>query len=164
MSRYDISTSKLAIQLLPVCLRRPAMAAMASAMTSPIGSSLMRLNQYRLTVNYRLTHNGQVCYLRSVLNDTFDPIERRINIDDSELQDGCIIYSRNQNRWAIVPSRLSGSLTINGRNFSGVNGIDFNVKVPSSIVPKDSEAFIKRMSALVKTYKLASKRFIIQIV
>lgn len=33
--------------------------------------------------DYVLNHNSQVCYLQVVLNDNFNPIERRIYITDA---------------------------------------------------------------------------------
>ena len=82
MSKYEVNIKRLALLLLPTFWRRPILATLAYAMVSPLGYLHTRFVLFRRDTVYRLTHNGQVCYLRAVLNDTFDPIERRITVTE----------------------------------------------------------------------------------
>ncbi|MDE5688580.1 MAG: hypothetical protein K2I18_08160 [Paramuribaculum sp.] len=122
---------------------------------------LQDLRSYRATTNYRLSHNGQVCKLRAVLNDEFDPELRRITIEDSQSSitiEADVIFQRDVSRWTILPLRSRGSVITHRRGFSGTSGYDFWANVPSEL---NSEQTTIRMKALINTYKLASKRFTI---
>ncbi|MBR0195290.1 MAG: hypothetical protein IJQ32_03480 [Paludibacteraceae bacterium] len=114
---------------------------------------------YREDTDYRLTHNGQVCYLRAVLNDRFDWSQRRIEIEDVAEEEGTILYQRSLSQFLKAPARSTGhALIVNKRAFSGSNSVDFTVIVPSDLHSTFVEA---QMQALVDTYKLASKRYTI---
>lgn len=74
MSKYEVNIKRFALLLLPTFWRKPLLATLAYAMVSPLGYLHTRFVLFRRDTVYRLTHNGQVCYLRAVLNDQFDPI------------------------------------------------------------------------------------------
>lgn len=77
MDKYDVNFKRLALLLLPTFWRRPLFAAMAYAAVSPLQYLHTRFILWKRESDYRLEHNGQVCYLRALLNDKFDPIDRR---------------------------------------------------------------------------------------
>ena len=142
MSVYDVKIKRLALLLLPTALRKPLVAAfMQSAVQgcSVLHGEFMR---WRDDKDYRLWHNGQVCHLRAVLNDTFDQTERRITVDDEDSGGlrGARLFTRDINR----------------RGYGGVSGFDFWVSVPYALMGKIDET---RLAAVVSTYKLASKRW-----
>ena len=83
MDKYDVNFKRLALLLLPTFWRRPLFAAMAYAAVSPLQYLHTRFILWKRGGDYRLEHNGQVCYLRALLNDKFDPIDRRITITES---------------------------------------------------------------------------------
>ncbi len=80
MSLYDLKIKRLALLLLPTFYRKPLIAAFAQSMVQGVNIVYGNFMRWRQDKQYRLSHNGQVCYLRAVLNDQFDPIERRITI------------------------------------------------------------------------------------
>ena len=88
MSKYEVNIKRFALLLLPTFWRKPLLATLAYAMVSPLGYLHTRFVLFRRDTVYRLTHNGQVCYLRAVLNDQFDPIERRITITEEAASAG----------------------------------------------------------------------------
>lgn len=157
MSRYDVDFRRMAVLLLPIALRKSITTTFVQVMVSPVSSLLRRFNQNRADWNYRMEHNGQVCYLQAVLNDKFDPLQRRIYIDDGEGADALLVYARSERRWQMVPRRSEGALILSSRAFVGQGAIDFIVFVPQSLSYDE-----RRMKALVKMYKLAGKRFTIQ--
>ena len=119
---------------------------------------------FRLTLNrfyaardndlYNLKHNGQVCYLRALLNDTFDPIERRITIGDATKYEYVYFYPEGDDK-----SVIFGSILFPRNEFIGNNSAEFNVYVPIAIgINNDAEL---RMRSLLNYYKLASKRYAI---
>lgn len=156
---YNVNIKRLALLTLPTWLRRPLAGALIYAGVRPLGRLLQELRAYRSATSYRLRHNGQVCKLRGVLNDLFDPGRRRISLTDSE--DGATteiwrVWHRGVGQWAIVPLRGMGAISIHREGFGGTSGYDFWVNLPEDL--KGSEI---RLRAVVNMYKLAGKRFAI---
>lgn len=158
MSKYEVNFKRFALLLLPTFWRRPILATIAYAMVSPLSYLHTRFVLFRRDSVYRLTHNGQVCYLRAVLNDQFDPIERRITITEDAAGGGdLLLYRREEDRGHLLPGRATGRATIvNRRGFGGINGYDFWVNIPAALY---ETVDVARLKAIVGTYKLASKRF-----
>lgn len=159
MIRYDINFNRLALAIVPLCLRKPILMNILYVMMGQVSRALGVFSLYRDETNYRLAYNGQVCYLRAVLNDKYDELSRRIYIEDVEPMRGNILYMREKNDFLMAPTRSTGeAITINKRDFSGSNAVDFNVVVPLDLQGTFKE---EQMRALVDTYKLASKRYTI---
>ncbi len=156
MRIYDLDLKKLAVQWLPTMLRTRLMVVYATTMQRGAVSVLQSLKTHRKECLYRLTHNGQVCYLRAVLNDRFDPIERRISINDVDAKTPATIYRRNNEQVFLVKRRPDCYL-LPRRGFGGPAGYDFNVVVPFALVESEHNQLI----ALLNTYKLASKRYVL---
>lgn len=158
---YDIAYKKLALMLLPTILRKPLLVAFANAIVSPVVNLHRQLMQYRSDTNYRLNHNGQTCYLRAVLNDAFDPTNRRITITDGDISSTAIfIYARPKELFKMLKRRGEGVLLISRMGFSGTTGFNFMVNIPAELRGIDES----RLRAITNTYKLASKRYAINYV
>ena len=161
MSVYDVKIKRLALLLLPTFLRKPLMAAFAQSMVQGVNVVHGDFAWWRDDRNYRLEHNGQVCHLRAVLNDTFDQVERRIRVEDEEsgAMQGSRVFVREAGRQVLLFLREENNpLVINRRGFGGASGLDFWVTVPRSLRGTIDEI---RLSAVVNTYKLAGKRWTI---
>lgn len=108
MDKYDVNFKRLALLLLPTFWRRPLFAAMAYAAVSPLQYLHTRFILWKRESDYRLEHNGQVCYLRALLNDKFDPIDRRITITETVENVGFItLRKREEDDEVLVPRRGS---------------------------------------------------------
>ena len=158
MSVYDLRIKRFALLLLPIRWRKPLIAAWVQSSVQAINVLYGQFMQWRANIEYRLEHNGQVCYLRSVLNDLFDPIERRITItDEVEEQADQTWYQRHTETTRLLPMRETRRpLIIERRGFGGINGFDFWINIPLSLY---ATIELSRLRAIVSTYKLASKRF-----
>lgn len=146
---------------MPTWLRRPIATALLYAGVSPLGRQLQDLRALRDETSYRVSHNGQVCKLRGVLNDAFDAKERRIKVEDEDSgnADGSLVYLRSEEREMPVPERSTGrAVILNGRGYGGVSGYDFWVTLPRALRGEVDET---RLTATVNRYKLASKRWTI---
>ncbi|WP_418450196.1 hypothetical protein [Alistipes sp.] len=159
MDSFDVDFRKLGSLLLPTFWRRPLLTAFVEALLTPLHEIHADFTRARSKTNYRLSHNGQVCYLRAVLNDTFDPVGRRITITDvADDAANTTLYMRSEGRAIVLPRRDSGqAVTFNRRGFSGVNRYDFEVRVPVVLSGADDI----RLRAMVSAYKLATKRFVV---
>lgn len=158
MSKYDVSFSRLAVLLLPMCLRKPGVAALCRAVTAPVGRLHTELMRFRDDMNYRMRHNGQTCKLRAVLNDCFDNNQRRIRI--AEYYDGSVqgisLHKRETNLFVRIPHRTSGRKLVYRRGYNGALGYGFWIEIPSELHGIVSELELR---AVADKYKLASIRY-----
>jgi hypothetical protein len=102
-------------------------------------------------VDYIIEKNGQVCYLRSVLNDSFDFDLRRIQIRDGNRFERLYIFTTSENK----PKAL-GTIYLNQRSDFADSGVDFLVVVPLALKDLINEY---ALVSQVEFFKLASKRF-----
>jgi hypothetical protein len=155
---FNINFNRLAELLLPTFLRKATILAFLQSAYSQLAFICNTgLKPYREQTNYRLMHNGQVCYLRKVLNDYFDSEQRRIIIGEAEPKKSAIVYWRELNRLVGAPPRGTTALIVSGRGYSGASGFDFTIQVPAEIY--NDARMVKQLKALTTEYKLASKQF-----
>lgn len=156
---YKIDYNKLSVLLLPIRFRQPIIKAILRAFMLPIIKLKREFDTYKSNTDYILNHNSQVCYLQAVLNDNFDPVERRIYITDApnfEIEKFLWIESEDK------PVMLydDSFFMLHSENFIGANGINFTVNVPSVLSLETGD--LSRMRSLLNYYKLASMRYNIQ--
>lgn len=138
-------------------LRRPRLVALLNATGLPVSRLHVLFSSFRGDVRYKLTHNGQVCFLQAVLNDSFDFTARRIRITDADtLEWGQFAWREAEDR----PIML-GTFLLNREGFMGADGIDFVVHIPYAISLTDDN--YNMIHSLLRYYKLAGKRYIIQL-
>lgn len=161
---FEVNLRRLALLVLPTWWRRPLLGSLAFAAMSAPSRFTLELKTFRKEKNYRLRHNGQVCKLRGVLNDEFDPEQRRITIEDSGSsgnEEASTVYQREVGRWVILPLRGYGAGIIHRQGYAGTSGYDFWVNIPGELHDGATETRIK---AIINTYKLASKRYAINFI
>lgn len=155
---YDIRFKRLALLLLPTFWRRPLFAAMIYAAVQPLQELHTRFQRWRRDTDYRVRHNGQVCHLQALLNDLFDPFERRITLTDQAANIGtAILHGREAARPVSVPLRGTVPALILWRRGETDNAnCDFWINLPLALY---GEVDTARLKAVVNTYKPASKRY-----
>lgn len=161
---YNINFARLLINLLPTFLRQPVIYGILHAGGRVLGnktySDFMRARDEH---NYKLNHNGQVCYLRAVLNDAFGggfdilEVERR----------GDWLYAITEGGSDIllaVGEEDTAAEVQNGRKVPLVyNEVLLNASQNSFIVSVPYNIYqtnLPAVAALVDKYKLISKRAI----
>lgn len=157
-NRYSVNVGKLAVQLLPMCLRGGRKKAFVQAFVAPLRYLAEAFTDYRNATDYRLTHNSQVCYLRATLNDKFDPLLRGIQIKDADRNlEGVIIHARR----SISPVVLNPttSMILYRRNFGGSRSVAVKVVVPYRLRDRIDTY---NLAATINKYKLASMRYEIE--
>jgi hypothetical protein len=153
---FNINFKKLAVLLLPTFLRRPLLVAFLHAGASPV-VSLHRLFMLNRTNNlYRLRMNGQVCYLRRMLNDAFPSANGAIQIRDAH-RGGRWLFAYD----ADVSDRASLNIEDGGTVFHDKAAIideasGFEVVVPAALKTPNNDT---RMRVLLNQYKLLSKKY-----
>ena len=160
--KFSIDYNRLVVLLLPTFLRRPVLFGLLRAAVSPLNSLYNRFCTAREEHNYRLAHNGQVCYLRACLNDrfksrmgTFDIItvervgEWLFAVTETGERVPVVISEDNTDEAENVPI-VYNELTLNSEQN------EFRVSVPADIY----DSSLEEVKALVNQYKLISKRAI----
>ena len=152
----SINWSRFVAWLLPVKMRTGSIHGFIHAFVSGLFDVYMRHSQYDNTIRYRMSHTSQVWSIEKVLNDDFDPILRRIYIDDAG---GSVIIPLNPdldlvpvvlNDDALPPSHvLQADSGYDGGQF------DFVVVLPYQF----SDGDFYKVKSLVNFYKLAGKRY-----
>lgn len=161
---YDIDIKKLSVLLLPTFLRKAKIVAWLHSLVTPLVSLHYSFIQKRNTDLYKLRHNGQVCYLRSALNDRFDTQQRRIIVTDGNRYKRQYIYTEAEQK----PHSL-GTMYLRDSSVYGDTGMDFLILIPQNVwdnekteVGRDDHRFYD-IEGIVDYYKLASKRYKVQL-
>jgi hypothetical protein len=151
---FNIEYNKLILWLVPGFKRKPVMYAWMRALCTPVVFMYNTFLNRRSADLYNLGHNSQLYSLRAMLNDRFDSAARRITIDDGFSFDRTYIFREDENK----PLYLGTAYLHNEGDYADT-GVDFIVNVPHAVTVGAQD--IIEMNALVKYYKLASKRFLI---
>lgn len=156
----EINFNRLVSWHIPNWLRKNRTVLLALALIWPIKQLHSSLLSFMAAKLYRLSHNGQVCYLEKVLNDAFDPTLKRIWIGNfegaeriyfwPEVDRRDVDFSTVQFFWADIDYADSG--------------IDFTVHLPAFTQPRSlniitTPSQLAYLKALTDEYKLAGKRY-----
>ena len=150
MRIFELNLRRLVILLLPTFLRKARLVAWLQILIAPLEHLQYSFNQKRNSDLVTLTHNGQKCYLRKILNDSFDQTLRRIRIEDMTHFNAVYIYTEAENQPVYLEEKYlytSGEMQVSGVNFS--------VRIPNTLRARNVE-----IKAIIEAYKIASKRYI----
>jgi hypothetical protein len=126
---YKIDYNRLILLFLPTFWRKPRMFGFLKALVSPIDSLY---KNWSLTRDYNLeilNYNSQRCYMRGVLNDRYDPDDRRITISNTSNRTQDYIYTEAENS----PVFLGTIFLETEFNYAG-STVDFIVNVPQVLM------------------------------
>lgn len=154
MRIFSLNLRQLIILLLPTFLRKPCSIAWLQMLIAPVEQLQYNFNEKRKADLVILEHNGQKCYLRKILNDSFDNKLRRIRIEDMPLFNAVYIFTQGEQQ----PLYLEEApVHLYAESELQISGVNFSVYVPQELCKREVE-----LRAITDTYKLASKRYIIQ--
>ena len=112
---------------------------------------------------YIMSHNSQVVYLRKVLNDKFDPSDRRIQIVNVEVYEPVWYYDTADNKPVYHYDTADNKPVYHYDQADyNQNNTDFIVKLPIAIKPGTPEAVAeleRKVMYYVDYYKLYSKEY-----
>lgn len=160
-SYFNINYARIGVLMLPTFLRKRLLVAFVKAMMKPLDNLNANFTAYRESLDTNLY--SQVCYMQGVLNDNFDPLERRIRIQNATLDKSSFLYWReNKNKFVRLSKEGTPNFLPRLENRDGLIGVDnpnFEVVLPIGYVLSEKEETFMR--SLVNQNKLASKRYII---
>ena len=157
MGIYDLNIKRMALSLVPTFMRRPVMTALVQAAVHGVASAYADFTRWRGQTDEEIFHTGQVCSLRGVLNDMFDPGRRQIEVVDFTPTGESILVLRRREvgRWTRIPMRPK-SKVVECRGFGGATGYDFEIMVPERL---RATIDMTRLTAVTDRYKLCSRRW-----
>ena len=164
---YNIDHTKLTKLLLPPLFRKAKLVQLLIAYIEPLRVQWQAFTSYRQAVTYRLAHGSQVCYMRGMLNDNFDPTLRRIFIKTSVVQEPNWLYRDADNFPGYVYREADSApkkYIYREADFS-LYRPDFTVFIPEALRPTTTVAydnFISKITGLINSYKLYSKNYNIE--
>lgn len=139
---YSVNWNKLIRRSIPYPLRKDKLLAYVRALITPLFLTFDAFSRFRDRVELELAITGQVRILRYHLNNSFDPADRRIRIEDDVAVQQVYVFLESENRPLYLPKFLSGS------------SVDFVVYLPVAL--QSLEASIR---AFLDKYKLVTKRY-----
>lgn len=157
MRLFQIDYKRLVLLLLPTFLRKPRLFAFVCALVFSISELHVKFLKSRNANLLRIKRNGQVCYLRGLLNDELDPIERRIQVTDATAE-GDWVFAMSEGEAYQLLINAEGVLVYSEDLIIG-NTAFFNVLVPWG---KEQADLNNRLCNFLNEYKLLSKKYIIQ--
>lgn len=152
---YKVDFIKLFINWLPTFIRLPGWVDMYKSLAEPLARLHDDWLVFRSSNLYKLSHNAQIPFFEKALNDSLDPSERRIRIIDGNRFGRLYIYTNGEQK----PLFLNTAYLRPSTDFVDT-GVDFIVLVPE-LVLQLQPALLK---SLIEFYKLASKRYKIEII
>lgn len=155
---YDRDYTRLAMMLLPVCLRLPGLVALMQSSNSYLQQIHAELMQLKADLEYKLGHSAQVCYLEGAINDALDVVDRRIYIADSEATQALVVLlSADVYNQPVLLNADAANLPIllNADSIYQQGDYDFKVIVP--FVIDNNQLY--QLRALLNYYKLAGMRY-----
>lgn len=92
--KYELDFDKWILTMLPTFLRRRGVFVFCRALCHSIKRLYLEFLDARKEHNFNVSHNGQVCYLRSALNERFDTTG--FEICDSLTDNGRWLYAKDE--------------------------------------------------------------------
>lgn len=160
---YHINFGKLIAAHLPGILRKSRRMAFFVILIKPVKSLYDAFISWREARLYLMSHNSQAIYIRKVLNDRFDPVQRGIKVANSPILEPIWHFDTADNRPVYYFDTADNRPVYfrDSADFLELNS-DFDVIVPARIKPADvvgQNDFEIRLRTLVDYYKLYSKKY-----
>lgn len=150
---FNIDFKKLALWNTPVWLRKGSIMVIVMAVTWPLRQVYNSFVAFANAKLYRLSHNGQVCYLEAVLNDAFDGASRRIIISDFDGKARIYFWPEAERR----DVNFGITQYFWPESDYADSGVDFTIQIPADVATSTPQMAYLR--SLADEYKLAGKNY-----
>lgn len=153
---FNVDFKRLAVWVTPHWMRKIKVLILVLAFTWPIRQLYNQFLEFVAAKIYRLSHNGQVCYLEKVMNDAFDIALKRIYITDFGGKERIFFWPETDLR--DVDFSITRYFWENDAYAD--SGIDFIVHIPMDVATTEPQ--LAYMRSLLNEYKLAGKNYLIE--
>lgn len=160
MKAIEIDIKKWVIMLLPTFLRGRCLVAFVQVLAQPLLTLYSNFLNRREENIYDLSHTGQTCLLRDMLNDYFDVDSFQI-VDCPVEEEWVVVYDETDllsDQHVIVSDE--DSVFVYDEDLLHVPVGSFIVYVPTEVCEDviDDTAVMPRIRALVEKYRLVSRK------
>lgn len=160
MKAIEIDIKKWVIMLLPTFLRGRCLVAFVQVLAQPLLTLYSNFLNRREENIYDLSHTGQTCLLRDMLNDYFDVDSFQI-VDCPVEEEWVVVYDETDllsDQHVIVSDE--DSVLVYDEDLLHVPVGSFIVYVPTEVCEDviDDTAVMPRIRALVEKYRLVSRK------
>lgn len=157
---YIVDWKKLVKDLLILKLKRPKQIAWLFGLIKPVNQFYTTFLYYRKYVLYRLSITTQVFSLENLLNDRFDPIDRRIKIKKPVDQAPLPLFLKSENKPVKLFTKAEGiHQVLYTKAETSIFSVDFIVEVPVFV-----QFDMNELTELLNLYVLQSKSYKVKIV
>lgn len=159
---FNIDIERLVILLLPMCLRKPGIVALLTAIVTPLQWLYTQFLGKRDDHLFIVTKTGQVAVLLSMLNNYKwkNPLSSEFQIEDMEAASYHYAYSEESEKYpltlmarsegsGVVPVRVWSERRVNEENFP------YRLIVPQSVW--DNPDDLDKVKRLMQTYRLPGR-------
>lgn len=150
---FQFDIDKWLEQNTPWMLRRPRLLAFVKVCAFPLVKIYNEFTTRRKTNIQKATFTGQVFSLEKLLNDKWDPEERRITIDDGFATNRSYVFLTAENK----PVYMNPTMYVFQNGEYADSGLDFIVNTHGTFVL--TAAIVSAIRVDMNFFKLASKRF-----
>lgn len=147
----NINWNKFATLLLPIGLRTRTLTEFIRSALTGLVPAYNKFIDYENDVKYRMKHTSQVWSIEAVLNDTFDPVERRIYIKSTEDTEFTALFPDEEERPVVLQPDTVSVWKIHPDDGYNAGEYSFVVVFPGVV----SQGTIDRASTIIDYYKLA---------
>lgn len=155
---FSIDHNRLIRINLAAFLRKTIQIKWITLLISEVEILYNRFISLRAQTIYNAAHDGSIISLEHILNAIFDPVQKRIFIDDGSLKINAYIYNRAELMPGLFIYNKSenhpGPYIFNDNEISGDLRIDFQVVMPTGI-----SFSMNYLKSIVNRYRIAGKNY-----
>lgn len=152
-SIFNINWWRLVQSLNLKAFNSSSVLALLNTMICPIRTNYEAYLVFKLDADYRVKHNGQICYVQKMLNDKFDASLRRIKVRNIIPKEPLWAYYTEDNKPLFIYNESNHpTYFYNPEDY--YNEFDFEVLIPTVLGGQ-----VNQMMASINYYKLFSKNY-----
>ncbi len=141
--------------MIPRKLRKSNFLYLMTSCYKPLNAIYEEFNLYFNTKKYELTFNGQVIYLKHILNNRFDETLRRIEIEDTVLINDIRLFNKSEeNEITYIYNTSEENPLYIYQNSEYLGESSFTVVLPDGL-----EYNLAEMKSIINAYKIAGKLY-----
>ena len=159
---YNINFSELKTLMLPTFWRRPTLTALLEAFLTPLINLYIRFLEFKADTDYKQSITSQVVYMEKMLNDAYDPIARRIFIQNAQRIQPVWFYEPEDELPVFFYEEGERPVYFYEPEDFAIYSPDFTVHIPEAIRPPtqgEEDTFITALRGKVDYFKIYSKNY-----
>lgn len=152
-SIYNVNWFRLVKMLVLPAIAKPTLLAFINSALAPLRTKYDEFLNFKIDAEYRVNHNGQVCYLQKMLNDKFDNSLRRIKVQNVKPKEQLWVYQPEDEKPVYVYDEIDHPVYVYNKE-DYYNEFDFEVLIPPFLNTQ-----INLMKVQINYFQIYSKNY-----